>query len=555
MSVKITIDGREYEVDEKLSLLEACKSLGIKVPYFCYHPGLGPDGNCRMCQVEIKTPRGSQLVISCKTAVTQGMIVETNTERVKAVRAGVMEFLLLNHPLDCPICDKAGECKLQNYYMTHDLEDSFQEFGKLKKRKAVALGETLVLDQERCILCNRCVRFLHDITGNEELYIAGRGSKSYLTAFPGKQVESPYSLNTVELCPVGALTSRDFRFSSPAWFLKKSPSVCTKCSRNCSIEIDHNAGRIFRLRPRRNLEVNGYWMCDEGRLHYKVVNENRVSACEMVVDGRRVEVTYEEALRAVLKLLGAGGGGGAGKGSFKPKEGTVLLASAASTLEEFFLLKRFSRVCLQGAEVFAVRHVPDGVEDDLLRKSDRHANAAGAKLLSIPMLDLRDEAPEADAGALKKLIKDGGIIFALGFDYEVSSRLNEVFESSAGVAVLSACRERLTSSSQVVIPAMTFAEKEGIIVNFQDHAQALYPANVGNNYIPEGFDLSAKGVSQWRAISDLIELVRAGEGFDRVMDIREAIVKEEAAFSGIDLNALGETGKTVSGAVDLPRAD
>jgi NADH-quinone oxidoreductase subunit G len=208
-----------------------------------------------MCQVEIITPRGPMLAISCNTIVSDGMEVVTDSERVKKVRAAVEEFLLLHHPLDCPICDKAGECTLQNYYMAHDLKESRMDFPKDERGKAIVLGPTLILDQERCVLCNRCVRFLRNIAGDEQLFIAGRGHNSYLTTFPGHEVTSPYSLNTVDLCPVGALTSRDFRFSSPTWFLTRSPSVCTTCARGCSIFVDHRKNKVHRLRPRYNTKT------------------------------------------------------------------------------------------------------------------------------------------------------------------------------------------------------------------------------------------------------------------------------------------------------------
>ncbi|MBI4719976.1 MAG: (2Fe-2S)-binding protein, partial [Chitinivibrionia bacterium] len=405
MAVTITVDGTEYQVDERLNLLQACLNAGIEIPHFCYHPGLGPDGNCRMCQVELATERGTSLAISCNTRVTAGMKVLVNSERARRVRAAVEEFLLLNHPLDCPVCDKAGECTLQNNYMRHDLQDSCQDFPRFKKRKALVIGPTLVLDQERCVLCDRCVRFLRNIAGNEELYIAGRGHEAYLTNFPGREVTSPYSLNTVDLCPVGALTSRDFRFASPVWFLKTTPSVCTTCARGCSIEIDHRRGAIIRLRPRHNPDVNGYWMCDEGRLNYRFVNENRARACEAVVEGKRTEVSYEEALNAILGLFEAATV--AGRDS-SPKRGSVLLASAASTLEELFLLKTLAEDHLGCAALFAALHVPGGAEDDLLRRSDRHPNAEGARLLGIPLVDLRDDAPDDGAKAVRDSIRNGG---------------------------------------------------------------------------------------------------------------------------------------------------
>jgi NADH-quinone oxidoreductase subunit G len=533
MAIKLKIDGKDYEVDEGLSLLEACKSVGIRIPHFCYHPGLGPDGNCRMCQVEIITERGAQLVISCNTPARDGMVVETQSERARRVRAAVEEFLLLNHPLDCPICDKAGECTLQNYYMAHDRGDSFQEFPKIKKRKAVSLGETLVLDQERCILCDRCVRFLRDVAGSEELYIAGRGHKAYLTTFPGKEVTSPYSLNTVDLCPVGALTSKDFRFHSPAWFLKKTPSVCTTCSRGCSITIDHRDGKVYRLRPRYNPDVNGYWMCDEGRLNYKFVNEDRVESFVIRGDGAGVEVTRDEAIAGASSLLGSDSAGGSG---------ITLLASASSTLEEMFLLKLLAEALPAGVSVQVVLHVPDGEEDDLLRRGDRHSNRKGAELLGIPVVDLRDGA----GGSGLEDLAAGGTVLATGFDYGVSSGLRDILKKAGKLVLLAARDAGIAQQADVVFPSMTFAEKAGIVVNFEGRAQELHPANVGNNHVPSGFDLPARGVSQWRILADLLGALGEGRGaFDDIGSVRRAITEREPSFRGVDLVDMGDTGVTV----------
>ncbi|UCH83580.1 MAG: (2Fe-2S)-binding protein, partial [Candidatus Latescibacterota bacterium] len=335
MSIKITADGKTIETEEGRQLIDVLNENGFKIPHFCYHPGLGPDGNCRMCQVEIITPRGPLLTISCNATVTDGMEVVTNSERVKNARAAVEEFLLLNHPLDCPICDKAGECTLQNYYMDHDQKDGRQEFKRFKKGKAKDIGPTLVLDQERCVLCDRCARFLRDWAGDEQLVIAGRAHEAYLTPFPGKEVTSPYSLNTVDLCPVGALTSKDFRFSTPTWFLKRTPSVCTTCARGCSIfvDVDTRDNQVKRLRPRHNPHVNKYWMCDEGRLNYKFVNTDRVASAFVDRGGEKIETSVENAISEIRSILGLG------EGSGEPRK-IMFLASATSTLEEMYALKR-----------------------------------------------------------------------------------------------------------------------------------------------------------------------------------------------------------------------
>jgi NADH-quinone oxidoreductase subunit G len=531
MSVKIKVDGRTIEAEAGRQLIDVLNENGWSIPHFCYHPGLGPDGNCRMCQVEIVTPRGPMLAISCNTKVTDGMEVVTNSEKVKRVRAAVEEFLLVNHPLDCPICDKAGECTLQNYYMAHDQKDGRQEFARFKKKKAEDIGPTLILDQERCVLCDRCVRFLRNWAGDEQLYIAGRGHEAFITTFPGKEVTSPYSLNTVDLCPVGALTSKDFRFSTPTWFLRRTPSVCTTCSRGCAIEVDVDTrdNKVKRLRPRHNPHVNGYWMCDEGRLNYKFVNTERVLKCVVENAGEKYEASFENALGEAGPLIGAGAkptGSGSG-GESAPEEPLFVVVSATATLEEMFACKLLSRA-RRDTTLICVRHVPDGVEDNLLRKSDRHPNLKGAELLGIGIADFRTGAETVAVPAGVPSPPKDAVALAVGFDYALGPALEKYFEKFARIVVISARESALTRMARVLIPGLTFAEKEGLVVNFEGHVQKLAPA----------LDKLWDRVPPWQVVARL-----AGEsGLDTIAALRRRIAAEEPVFSGIDLNSVGATG-------------
>jgi len=525
MSVTITINGQTYEVPEGRRLLDACNDVGIPIPHFCYHPGLGPDGNCRMCQVEIITPRGPMLAISCNTIVSDGMEVVTNSERVKKVRAAVEEFLLLHHPLDCPICDKAGECTLQNYYMAHDLKDSRMDFPKDKRGKAIVLGKTLVLDQERCVLCDRCVRFLRNIAGDEQLFIAGRGHNSYLTTFPGHEVTSPYSLNTVDLCPVGALTSRDFRFSSPTWFLTRSPSVCTTCARGCNIFVDHRKGRIYRLRPRYNGDVNGYWMCDEGRLNYKFVNEDRITEFSAITDGNKTDLSLE-AVKNNIRQAFNGEAGAAGNQ-------VVILASLTCTLEELFLLKKVASA-RDNVSLLAVRHVPNDTQDDILRRADRHSNGRAANLLGLKVINLCEDGPKQEEFA--PVLAAAKMIFAVGFNWGISTALEEIFDRADTSVLLAACDTSLTGKASYLLPGVTFAEKEGLIINFEGHLQRLFPA------------LTSQGESanDWKIINDLLLSSETPDDYKDIADLRRAIQAEEAAFAGLELNDIGLAGLRLS---------
>ncbi|MDM7915983.1 MAG: 2Fe-2S iron-sulfur cluster-binding protein, partial [Candidatus Eisenbacteria bacterium] len=304
----VYVNDRAIEVPEGLNMIQVAKLLGIEIPHFCYHPGLGVDGNCRLCLIEVEGIPKPQ--VACNTFVKDGLKIRTETERVHELRKAVLEFFFLNHPLDCPICDQSGECLLQDFYMRHGQYESRLDLPKVHKRKVVDVGPRVVLDAERCVLCTRCVRFCDRVTGTGELRIINRGNRSEIGTFPGKPLDNPYSLNTVDLCPVGALTSKDFRFQCRVWFLSSAKSICAGCSRGCNIYMEQNEGTIHRLRPRENQEVNRWWMCDEGRRTYVPLNENR---CEVPSIGGE-EVTHEEALEAIASAIRAArekGGDGA----------------------------------------------------------------------------------------------------------------------------------------------------------------------------------------------------------------------------------------------------
>lgn len=523
--VTIIIDGKPVEAEEGALLIDVCHDNGIDIPHFCYHPGLGPDGNCRMCQVEFVSERGNRVGVSCKATVMKGMEVLTSSEPAKKARASVEEFLLLNHPLDCPICDKAGECTLQNYYMEHDLQDSRQTFTRFKKEKAKDIGPTLILDQERCVLCDRCVRFLAEWAGTPQLHIAGRGHGAYITTFPGQEVDSPYSLNTVDLCPVGALTAKDFRFNSPTWYLKNTPSVCTTCARGCSFQIQAKDGKVRRMRPRHNPDVNGYWACDEGRLNYKFVNDNRVTTPSIRRDSATFEASQEEAIAEMRRILGFEP---VGKAEGPGKAKVFLLASATCTVEEMHQLKKLAGGL--GAGLAVATHVPDGVDDELLRRADKHPNVRGAELMGLRVVDLKGE--DAALGGV-----DGDtVLVAVGFNTDISPALMSLAETCSSVIVLSACENDLSARADLAIPGLTFAEKDGLVVNFEGHLQRLRPA----------MDPPPRARSEWKILEDLMASLDGSEGEEFISSIRKAISENEAAFGGVDLVNIGAMGVRLS---------
>src|SRR5436190_2426590 len=306
----VTINGQTVEVPAGTNLIEAARKVGVEVPHYCYHPALSIAGQCRLCMVDVeKTPRPT---IACNTLAADGMVVWTETDRVKETRKSIMEFHLINHPLDCPVCDQAGECWLQIYYMQHGLYDPRMRDEKVHKPKAVPLGPHVMLDAERCILCSRCVRFCDEVTRTGELGIFDRGDHSEIGLFPGKELVNKYSGNVVDICPVGALTDRDFRFAVRVWYLDSAKSVCPGCARGCNIEVHvnrrrphHNEGRrVARLKPRFNAEVNRWWICDAGRYGFAFVDDKtRLVTPQGRRDGALGDATWEEAIAALADAL------------------------------------------------------------------------------------------------------------------------------------------------------------------------------------------------------------------------------------------------------------
>jgi len=442
---KIKINGRELEVAEGITILEAALSHGIYIPHFCYHPHLAVSGNCRMCLVDVK-PGPPKLSISCATTVAEGMEIETENEKVRAARAAVMEFILKNHPLDCPICDQAGECVLHEYYMKYDLKPSrlFSPEDKVKKQKRRRLGKNVVLDSERCILCTRCIRFVRNVSGDESLAMVKRSDKMEITTFPGKTVDNPYSLCLTDVCPVGAWTSADFRFKQRVWFLKPSASICPHCSRGCSIWIDHRHEEAFRMRPRVNLQVNKSWACDEGRLNYHLINDDRLTVPLINKGDGQKEASWKEALKAAGELMAEAG------------ENLSVIVSASLSLEEGKALLSLQES--SGAKVMLNTGEP-GWEDNILRQSDRNANTKG-------LTDLGIKEP-VDTG-----LDDSAVLVV--FETLGSAPLPEGIPAPA--IVISPSVTPAVKAAKVALPAASYAETAGTVVNFMGLSQSYSPA-------------------------------------------------------------------------------
>ncbi|MDA3945905.1 MAG: 2Fe-2S iron-sulfur cluster-binding protein, partial [Helicobacteraceae bacterium] len=369
--ITMTVNDQQIVTDENELLIKVLKQNDIDIAYFCYHDALGADGNCRMCMVEIKGQKRPQ--IACNTFVKEGMTVRTKGDNIDSVRRNILELELINHPVDCPTCDQAGECKLQDFYLDYGLYDSHMEMAdKVHGRKHVDLGSNVMLDQERCVLCARCTRFTSEITQTHELGIIGRGDHARVSTMPGKQLDNPYAMNVVDLCPVGALTSKDFRFAQRVWFLTSTPSVCHGCAKGCNIFIDHNRekykdAKIYRFRPRENLAVNGHFICDAGRLSYKELQENR--QLQALYKGNDVEIF--EALQQFQKMTMAA-----------PQQ-TVIMADANLYTQELEAILGLAGRLNATLICPMATYTDEAFGDDWLKSSQRAANAKAIEILGI----------------------------------------------------------------------------------------------------------------------------------------------------------------------------
>jgi NADH-quinone oxidoreductase subunit G len=454
--VTCTIDGKEVVVKPGTNVLEAAKHAGIEIPYYCYHKRLSIAANCRMCLVEMSNSPGGKLQPSCQMPVAEGIAVKTETPRVKDQQRATLEFLLLNHPVDCAICDQAGECKLQDFYMKYDGQPSRLDIPKVEKGKRVPLGPLIVLDQERCILCTRCVRFMREVAKAPQLGVAQRGNESYITTFPGQPLDNQYSGNVVDICPVGALTSTDFRFRGRVWFMSAARSVCTGCARGCNTFLDYLSETTYRYRPRESEAVNQEWLCDDGRLSYKYLNAERVLAAR---EGRgaagKAIPAAEAAARAgaVLKPLAEQGA-------------LAALLSPLASLEDLLAAAVVATEGLKLAEVYAGGH-PDGWHDEFLKVADENPNRKGLEIVA-QAFGLRVRP----FGELVRAIEAGKVkgVWAVGAEAP-DPKAAPSFGKLEAFVCQAYSSGGLADVATLLLPAAPHSEMDGTFVNFEGRAQ------------------------------------------------------------------------------------
>lgn len=521
---KVTIDGTLSDFEDGLTLIRAAEQIGIEVPHYCWHPGLTIAGNCRMCLVEVeKVPK---LQIACNTRVAEGMVVHTRNERVKKAQEAVLEFLLLNHPIDCPICDQAGECKLQDYYMDFDRSPSrFPVEEKNRKRKVVDLGPRVVLDQERCILCLRCTRFLDEVSETSELGVFERGDRSFIDLAAGKRLDNRYSENVVDVCPVGALTSKDFRFRARVWYLDRTPSVCTSCATGCNIEIFHRQGQIFRFRPRHNPDVNDYWMCDEGRDGYKRVQaEGRLLRPEIRAGDSMREAGWNEAIDELARSL---------KAADPATIGAVV--SAHATNEETFLIRKAFAALGAEAVVGHAWSPANASSDDFLVKADKNPNRRGLAAQGVPT------DPEAVHEILERA-RSGGLQVLVLFGADLIGDLGrEVVEGALEavpfVAIFDVLRRETALYANLLLPIGAFSETDGTVTNFAGRVQRLTRA----------FPPSGEAREAWEVLVDLVRAIGGAAPWASAAEVFDELASDSPPFAGLSHVTVGRQGLPLAG--------
>ncbi len=455
--VNITINGVAMQAAKGSLLIDKLLDENIHIPHFCYHQSLGKDGNCRMCMVEIEGQKRPQ--IACDTPIKDGMIVRTKGENIEKVRRDILELELINHPIDCPTCDQAGECKLQDYYMEGGFYDSRVTFeSKNHARKRVELGSNVMLDQERCVLCLRCVRFCRDITKTNELGVINRADHAVIGTFPGYPLSNPYAMNVVDLCPVGALTSKDFRFKQRIWFLESFEAICNGCSKGCNIHVDHRKEKykddqIFRFRPKVNKQVNGWFICDEGRLSYKNESENRFEI--PLINKNESDINSINA--SIFKEL-------------TENKNILILLGANLSYEEILNAKNLASKLNLAISGYSPNTIDETFGDDYLRKNDKSANRASFKELEI------DESKEY----FEQNLNSSTLVIIIENSYFENNL--KLLENKKVISFFS--HHCLTiGSSNIAVPVASFYEKTGTYINCDGIKQKVVSQMNKNNPI------------------------------------------------------------------------
>jgi NADH-quinone oxidoreductase subunit G len=452
--VNVTIDGMALSVPKGTMIIEAAKQAGVLVPHYCYHPSLPSPAVCRMCLVEVE--KAPKLMPACVTAVAEGQVVHVNSAGAKKAREGVLEFLLINHPLDCPICDQAGECELQDYVFQEGRPGTrYKEYAK-RYNPVEDFGEDILYVPNRCILCTRCVRFMDDVADTPILNVSERGDRAFIGISESQRLDHPWAGNVVDLCPVGSLLSKDFLHKARAWDLDKSASVCPGCTQGCNINIDTRDDVVVRIRPRPNLEVNRHFICDYGRMNYRWMNRGDRIEAPLVRDGGRHTATDWDTALARLEQALRGASGSA-----------VILASGRASTESLGLVRRL----VERLDVTAALQVPLGEEaplagiPDLALRRERAPNLTGGQLLGY----------SADWTAALRQAASAAVVIVL--DADLTPADQAALAGAPGMlVVLGTVLAEGLRDAELVLPITTMAEENGTYVNRDRRVQRFEQA-------------------------------------------------------------------------------
>jgi NADH-quinone oxidoreductase subunit G len=509
--VNLTIEGRPVSVPAGTSILEAAKTVGVLIPHYCYHPSLPVAGVCRMCLVEVE--QAPKLAPACATTVAEGQVVNVHAEKARDARKSVLEMLLINHPLDCPICDQSGECELQDYTYQEGRADS--RYREPKRFNPVEdFGGDVIYVPNRCILCTRCVRFMDDVAHDAVLNVSERGDRATIGKFEGKDLTHPWAGNVVDLCPVGALLSKDFLNKAKSWELDRTASVCSSCSQGCNMMVETRDNAVVRLRPRPNAEVNEFFLCDHGRLNYRWMNRgDRLEAPSVAgASGPRATDWDVAVARAAQALKG---------------KKVFVLASPNLSNEALFFLSRIMKGA-GGRGAFRIEQGPEapleGVEDLALR-ADRAANGRGAELLGFA----RSRTPLGEISA------GDAVIIA---DHDLTADDAAQLSRASAIVVASTFMPTALTRADVILPIGNHLEEEGTFTNLRGRVQRFLQAR------------AAPGMARpsWYVLADLANALGDRQDVLTASQAFTALATSEPAFAGLSYDTLGLRGAVMSGA-------
>ncbi len=513
--VNLTIEGMPVSVPKATLVIEAAKQAGVMIPHYCYHPGLPVAGVCRMCLVHIE--KAPKLQIACATQVAEGMVVNVMKQEAREARRSVLEFLLINHPLDCPICDQAGECELQDYVFQEGRARTRYTPTYAKRFNPVEdFGGDVLYVPNRCILCTRCVRFMENVADEPILNVSERGDRAFIGIHSERQLDHPWAGNVVDLCPVGSLLSKDFLHKARAWELDKTASVCTGCSQGCNVNLDTRTDVVVRIRPRANLDVNRYFMCDHGRMQYRWMNRgDRIEAPLVAEGGELVAVSWDHALERATEILR--GVSGRAVALVSPRASAEALFLAKRVLRGFNLTGAF-RVEREGSEA-PLPGVPN-----LALRTERAPNVAGATLLGYA---------EKFALGLKAL---DGAALALVLDESLEGVTGEQLARAGQVIYLGSVLPPAARRARVVLPVANVAEEDGTLVNRDRRVQRYFQAKAAPGMARPG----------WWVLGELLAGLGLGGPFGSAAEAFLWMAQEESAFSGLSYEVLGTRGAVLS---------